>query len=100
MSSRREREEGEPLLLYWFRQFREEPLPVLTFGALVAVFGLWFDSKQENRMHREYMQEQSALQVQCIKEQTAAFTEVSSKLQLIDSRLEHLEREHEYARKK
>lgn len=83
------------MLGYWFRQFREEPLPVLTFFSLIAVIWLWFDAKKESEIHREYMREQNALQVQCIKEQTASFEQVSAKLQLIDSRLEHLEREHE-----
>ena len=85
-------------MLYWFRQFREEPLPVLSFGALVAVGALYADSKNEAAIHREYMREQSELQVQCIKEQTQAFSEVSSELKLIGNRLEHLEREHERAR--
>lgn len=89
------RRDGENLLGYWFRQFREEPLPVLSFGTLVAVVFLWNDAKHEAELHREYMREQNALQVECIKEQTAAFSEVSAKLQLINSRLEHLEREHE-----
>lgn len=92
------RREGEPLILYWFRQFREEPLPVLTFGALVAVGALYVDSRHESELHREYMREQNELQVQCIKEQTQAFSEVTSELKLIGSRLEHLEREHERAR--
>ena len=89
------RREDEPLVLYWFRQFKEAPLPVLTFGSLIAVMFLWNDAKNEAELHREYMREQNALQVQCIKEQTASFEQVSAKLQLIDSRLEHLEREHE-----
>lgn len=86
-------------MVYWFRQFKEAPLPVLTFGAMIGMIFLWNDAKNESKLHREYMKEQNALQVQCIKEQTAAFTKVSSELQLISSRLEHLEREHELARK-
>lgn len=93
------RREGENLVLYWFRQFKEEPLPVLSFGALLSVIFLWNDAKHEAELHREYMREQNALQVQCIKEQTQAFSEVSGKLQMIDSRLERLEREHELSRK-
>ena len=93
------RREGENLVLYWFRQFKEEPLPVLSFGALLSVIFLWNDAKHAAELHREYMREQNALQVQCIKEQTQAFSEVSGKLQMIDSRLEHLEREHELSRK-
>lgn len=89
------RRDGEPLVAYWFRAFREEPLPVLTFGSLIAVIFLWTDAKQESELHREYMREQNALQVQCIREQTSSFEKVSARLQLIDSRLEHLEREHE-----
>lgn len=89
------RRENESLVVYWFRQFKEAPLPVLTFVAMIGMIFLWNDAKHESELHREYMREQNALQVQCIKEQTAAFSEVSSKLQLIDSRLEHLEREHE-----
>ena len=72
---------------------------MLTFGAMIGVIFLWNDAKHESELHREYMREQNVLQVQCIKEQTQAFSEVSSKLQLIDTRLEHLEREHELNRK-
>ena len=91
MSSKRG--ENEPLLLYWFRQFKEEPLPVLTFGSLLSVIYLWHDAKRESELHRDYMREQSTLQVECIKEQTRAFTEVSAELKLIGSRLGHVERE-------
>ena len=83
------------MLRYWFRNFKEAPLPVLTFCSLIAVIWLWNDAKNESAAHREYMREQNALQVQCIKEQTASFEQVSAELKLIGSRLEHLEREHE-----
>ena len=89
------RRDGENLVLYWFRQFKTEPLPVMSFGSLICVIFLWNDAKNESEMHREYMREQNTLQVQCIKEQTQAFSEVSSKLQMIDARLDHIEREQE-----
>jgi hypothetical protein len=37
------------------------------------------------------MREQNAAQVQCIKEQTAAFVQVVEKLQHIEGRLERIE---------
>lgn len=66
---------------------------MLTFGALLSVIYLWHDAKRESELHRDYMREQSTLQVECIKEQTRAFTEVSAELKLIGSRLGHVERE-------
>lgn len=75
-----------------FKQFKEAPTTAVAAVLVLAVLGLWTDSRQEAHLHRAYMKEQNALQVECIKEQTAAFVAVSERLLHIESRLEHIER--------
>ena len=75
-----------------FKTFKEAPASAVAMALVLAVLGLWQDAKHENQLSREYMKEQNALQVQCIKEQTAAFVAVSERLQHIEGRLEHIER--------
>lgn len=53
---------------------------------------MWQQSREDAEMHRNYMREQNEAQVQCIKEQTAAFVQVAEKLQHIEGRLEQLEK--------
>ena len=40
------RAEKEPLMQYWFRQFKEEPLRVLIFAALAALCYLYHDNQK------------------------------------------------------
>lgn len=79
------------MLQYLIRQFREAPTAALSAILILALFGMWQQSRQDAEMHRNYMREQNEAQVQCIKEQTAAFVQVVSELQQIRGRLEHIE---------
>ena len=85
------RQPHENMLQYLIRQFREAPTAALSAILILALFGMWQQSRQDAEMHRNYMREQNAAQVQCIKEQTAAFVQVVSELQQIRGRLEHIE---------
>ena len=85
------RQPHENMLQYLIRQFREAPTAALSAILILALFGMWQQSRQDAEMHRNYMREQNEAQVQCIKEQTAAFVQVVSELQQIRGRLEHIE---------
>lgn len=82
----------ENMLQYLVRQFREAPTAALSAILILALFFMWQQSREDAEMHRNYMREQNAAQVQCIKEQTAAFVQVAEKLQHIEGRLEQLEK--------
>ena len=86
------RHPDENMLQYMIRQFREAPTAALSAILILALFGMWQQSRQDAEMHRKYMREQNAAQVECIKEQTAAFVLVAEKLQHIEGRLEKLEK--------
>ena len=47
-----ERAKDEPLMQYWFRQFKEEPLRVLIFGAIVALCYLYHDGQVRQDEYR------------------------------------------------
>lgn len=79
------------MLQYLVRQFREAPTAALSAILILALFGMWQQSRKDAEMHRNYMREQNAAQVQCIQEQTAAFVQVVEKLQHIEGRLERIE---------
>lgn len=81
----------ENMLQYLIRQFREAPTAALSAILILALFGMWQQSRTDAEMHRNYMREQNAEQVRCIREQTAAFVQVVEKLQHIEGRLEHIE---------
>lgn len=82
----------EDMLQYLVRQFREAPTAALSAILILALFFMWQQSREDAEMHRNYMREQNEAQVQCIKEQTAAFVQVAEKLQHIEGRLEQLEK--------
>ena len=86
------RQPHENMLQYLIRQFREAPTAALSAILILALFGMWQQSRQDAEMHRNYMREQNEAQVQCIKEQTAAFVTVAEKLQHIEGRLELIEK--------
>jgi hypothetical protein len=75
-----------------FKTFRDAPASAVAMALVLAVLGLWQDAKRENELNRAYMKEQNALQVQCIKEQTAAFVMVSERLQHIEATIEIMKR--------
>ena len=43
------REKDEPLLQYWFRQFKEEPLRVLIVALCVALVWMYQDGRMDSR---------------------------------------------------
>ena len=87
-----ERAEREPLMHYWFRQFKEEPLRVLIVAALAALVWLYQDNREDSRAA-------NAALVAQIKESTGVMSEIKAQLVLMNGRIEHLEREHELSRK-
>ncbi|MBR5887658.1 MAG: hypothetical protein IKZ07_05555 [Akkermansia sp.] len=92
------RADKEPLMQYWFRQFKEEPLRVLILATMAAMVYLYQDGKTAQEQARQDDKAQNAALMESIQAQTKAFMDVSAQLQLINNRLEHLEREHENMR--
>ena len=93
-----ERAKDEPLMQYWFRQFKEEPLRVLIFGALVALCILYRDGQvrqDEYRMDAKAANDALVLQRQA---STQVMYEMKVQLETLNTRVGHLEREHEAAR--
>lgn len=86
-----ERAKGEPLIQYWFRQFKEEPLRVMIVFTTGAMVWLYQDGNARWEQYRDDMKEQNAVLV--VQVQKTA--DVLSKMEV---RLGHLEREHEQAR--
>ena len=86
------RDKGEPLLQYWFRQFKEEPLRVLTVALCAGIVWMYQDGRQDAK-------ESNAALVEQIKESTGVMAEIKAQLVLLNGRVEHLEREHELSRK-
>jgi hypothetical protein len=48
------RAQEEPLLKYWFRQFKEEPLRVLIVVALAALVYLYNEGQNKQEEYRTY----------------------------------------------
>jgi phytoene dehydrogenase-like protein len=92
------RAEKEPLMQYWFRQFKEEPLRVLIFAALAALCYLYHDNQKRQDEYRADAKESNAALVEQIKLSTQVMGEIKAQLVLLNGRVEHLEREHEAAR--
>lgn len=95
-----ERAKDEPLMQYWFRQFKEEPLRVLIFGTLAAMCWLYLDGQNLQEEYRADAKESNAALVEQIKISTQVMGEIKAQLILLNGRVEHLEREHEAARVK
>ena len=95
-----ERAKEEPLVAYWFRQFKEEPLRVMIVFTTAAMVWLYQDGNTRWEQYRQDMREQQALLVEQITKTTAVLHKVEERLSSCDNRLQHLEREHEAARKK
>lgn len=88
----RERAKEEPLVRYWFRQFKEEPLRVLIVICMVALAWMYHDNREDSRAA-------NAALVTQIQESTGVMSEIKAQLILLNGRVEHLEREHEADRK-
>ena len=93
-----ERAKNEPLLQYWFRQFKEEPLRVMICAAIFALCFLYRDGQvrqDEYRADAKAANEALVLQLQA---STQVMHEMKVQLETLNTRVGHLEREHEVAR--
>lgn len=93
------REKEEPLLKYWFRQFKEEPLRVLIVAALGALVYLYNEGQNKQEEYRADMKAQNAALIGQMKESTEVMGAMKTQLELLNNRVGHLEREHEMSRK-
>lgn len=82
------RKEGEPWLFYAFRYLADQPKLLLAVGGCAAAMGVYADNRRFTNGALE------RLDVVAAKLEKISIQEGS-----IDNRLEHLEREHELARK-
>jgi hypothetical protein len=93
-----ERAKDEPLMQYWFRQFKEEPLRVLIFGAMVALCYLYHDNQCRQDEYREDAKAANEALVCQLQASTKVMYEIKIQLETLNTRVGHLEREHEQAR--
>lgn len=84
------RKEGEPWLFYAFRYLADQPRTLLAFVGMAAAVGVYVD-------HRNFVVRQVGVVLQ---EVATDLKQINAKQSVIDTRLEHLEREHECDRKK
>ena len=94
-----ERAKNEPLLQYWFRQFKEEPLSVLIFAALAALCYLYTDNQERQDEYRQDSKSANEALVLQLQASTQVMYEIKVQLETLNTRVGHLEREHEQARK-
>jgi hypothetical protein len=93
-----ERAKNEPLLQYWFRQFKEEPLRVCIVATTAATVWLYQDGNKQWEQYRQDMREQQALLVEQITKTNDVLRAVEGRLSSCENSLHHLEREHEQSR--
>lgn len=93
-----EREKSEPLLAYWFRQFKEEPLRVGIFAAMVALCFLYRDGQTRQDEYRQDSKAANEALVLQLQASTQVMYEMKVQLETLNTRVGHLEREHEQAR--
>ena len=94
-----ERAKEEPLLAFWFRQFKEEPLRVLIFGAIVALCFLYRDGQLRQDEYRQDAKAANEALVHQLQASTQVMYEMKVQLETLNTRVGHLEREHEQARR-
>ena len=94
-----ERTKDEPLIQYWFRQFKEEPLRVMIVFTTAAMVWLYQDGNRQWEQYREDMREQQKLLIEHISMTKDALYKVEGRLSSCENSLHHLEREHEISRK-
>lgn len=87
-----ERAKDEPLMQYWFRQFKEEPLRVMILATMAAMVYLYQDGQKQQELYRADMKEQNAVLVEHVQK-------TAQVLSAMEIRMGHLEREHEVYRK-
>ncbi len=93
-----ERAKDEPLLRFWFRQFKEEPLRVLICGAIFALCYLYHDGQKRQDEYRADAKAANEALVQQLQASTGVMYEMKVQLETLNTRVGHLEREHEAAR--
>lgn len=93
------RANNEPLMEYWFRQFKEEPLRVLIFMALAALCYLYTENQQRQDEYRADAKAANEALVLQLQASTQVMYEIKVQLETLNTRVGHLEREHEQARK-
>ena len=93
-----ERAKDEPLMTFWFRQFKEEPLRVMILMTMGAMIYMYQDGQQQQEAYREDMKAQNAALIQQIEKTTEVLNKMEVRIGSCDNRLLHLEREHEAAR--
>lgn len=74
------RVEGEKILPYLLRYIQEQPRVVMAFIAMACALGMYMDMRAFVDKHMDTLQN------------------VTAELKEMNTRLEHLEREHEFAR--
>ena len=94
-----ERAKNEPLLAFWFRQFKEEPLRVLIFAAIVALCYLYQDNQSTQAEYRQDAKAANEALVLQLQASTQVMYEIKVQLETLNTRVGHLEREHEQARR-
>ena len=102
-----ERTENESKINYWYKQYLKAPAQLVGFGALAALCFIYHDSKQGEKEFRSYMTtqlersyEQNTALLNRIEEETRTLAQMTTQLELLNTRVGHLEREHELTRRK
>ena len=90
-----ERAKDEPLMTFWLRQFKEEPLRVMILLTMGAMVYLYQDGQAQQAAYREDMKAQNAALIQQIEKTAEALNKMGVRIGSCDNRLLHLEREHE-----
>lgn len=93
-----ERAKNEPLLQYWFRQFKEEPLRVMICAAIFALCFLYRDGQVRQDEYREDAKAANEALVLQLQASTQVMHEMKVQLETLNTRVGHLEREHEISR--
>ena len=100
-----ERIEHESKINYWYKQYLKAPAQLIGFGALVALGFIYNDSNKKEDEFRTYMAtqlERSYAQneklLARIEEETRTLAKIGTQMELLNTRVGHLEREHEMSR--
>lgn len=102
-----ERTEPESKINYWYKQYLKAPAQLVGFGALLALCFIYHESKQDEQDFRAYMAtqlERSYAQneklLSRIEEETRTLAKIGTQMELLNTRVGHLEREHEINRQR
>ena len=93
-----ERAKNEPLIQSWFRQFKEEPLRVIICAAIFALCFLYRDGQVRQDEYREDAKAANEALVLQLQASTQVMHEMKVQLETLNTRVGHLEREHEISR--